>query len=952
LDVKPVKGGKYLISYVPYQFSDGEMVTYIARVWDVNTLPAPVVNDKGDVVSIGNNNKDYIRHYFETKFKIDRYVLQNVCTSNSKDDVKEDVLSVYEKVTNSDDFASFVNWYIQNRSDNQAQAGWVNCYINYIYGLNPDFAVELFMQYAVETGLVSPNTNVNDLVKPDTGDNDVSDDDDVVVEDESTTDGNENSSLEEPVDEEDAANLVPENVVKNSGFTALINIGRDIITASMNEADEFESNMFNLANTFISETLDDVSININRNNSRNWEVGSTSSNIADSLAGVANTGITTAGSVANTGITTAGSVANTGITTTPQVLNSVMPLLTASQEQLHQLENRLGEDIDYLIDTSLLKIARDALAARFGTLAFGGLKSAPRALIGDVSDNANGSIRGSSQGSVNIPDNIQMPGNINEPSYLEDYDLYAMLQMDKNQNGKITIREMRQAVRENRKNLPIIQRIFNVLSRKDMRDARQDRRDYNKNNPIKNGQPTVFSGGVPSNAVTSSMLNTPSYNTMPNDILGSASSNMPSPLNLSTPMQQAPVMGMGALPPLGALSDDQREQVEQQLKDQGYEVDYDNPATLDFNRDGKIDEDEIDLAVSLDRDGMNVVAKTLDRLTNKSNRQAENAAEKYNGDDEKKKGGILGRLFNREGGGETPPVSPQYSGTVNQPGSYTQPGVAAGYNPVILNGQTAGVGTAQQPVNSLQPSVTPYNEQFVGSGLDGFVNAMSGVGESIVSSSLDAINSVTNAIRGGVVNPETCPLPLADDMCEVMQDPVQKNPYVHQLLCEKYPNLIDTRQSVKLGGQSNWLFFDKFGVKYSSTPIASNNLYNVYLLSKDNGFSVEGYNNGRFMVTFDNHEMKNKRTGVTVVKVNNSIVDSPCWCVVPVKPDCRNINLPTSSSATNGSTSYEPPTGDTGSGWLHVATPPLGWTPNGWVYPPENLSPEEEAYWYWLHDGK
>ena len=105
-----------------------------------------------------------------------------------------------------------------------------------------------------------------------------------------------------------------------------------------------------------------------------------------------------------------------------------------------------------------------------------------------------------------------------------------------------------------------------------------------------------------------------------------------------------------------------------------------------------------------------------------------------------------------------------------------------------------------------------------------------------------------------------------------------------------YPDLIDTRQSAQLGGSSNWLFFNKFGVKYSSTPIASDNRYDVYLLSKDNGFSVEGYDNGRFMVTFDNHEMKDKRTGRTVVTVNNSQVDSPCWCVVPVKADCRNIN--------------------------------------------------------------
>ena len=1156
LDVKPVKGEKYLVSYVPYQFSDGEVVTYIARAWNVEDLPPVLLNDKGEVISISGDNKDYTRHYFETKFKLDRYVLQNVCPANSKDKTKEDVLSVYEEVTKTDNFNNFVNWYNQNRADNQAQPGWINCYINYVYGLNPEYVAELFTQYAVENKLISPSlVDTGDLVKPelpDTDNNEVSDD----LEEESNLDSEDNASVSD--EELDESDLLPEEVVQDNAFNTAINFGRDVITAAMDEADEFEDNMFELANNFISNTLDDVSININRNNNRNWEVGSTISNISEDIAGVVNTGITTAGDVINTGITTAGGVANTAITTTPQVLNSVMPLLTASQEQLHQLERRIGEDIDYLIDTSILKIARDALAARFGAVAMGGIRNIPRALIGDVSGNAAGSIRGDDQEGLNIPDNIQMPENINQPSNLEDYDLYAMLQMDKNQNGKITIREMRQAVRENRKNLPIIQRIFNVLSRKDMREARRDRRDYNKNNPIKNNQPTIFMQGVPVN-----QNNMPSNNTMPGGFgannlpgttVGLGSNTMPSGLGGGSVMPvgiagstgfssmtgvsqpggfSATGMGMGMppLPPLGTLPEEQREAVEEQLIEQGYEVDFDNPATLDFNRDGVIDEDEIDLAVTLDREGMNVIGRTLNRLTRSSVRQAENAAEEYNGEDEKKNG-ILGRIFNRDRGGDDS-SSPQpqqtqlyYQSMLQQPqiaypvnlsvtgGGFSSPSFVS--TPIINPGSTPGtnlsvtsqsrqvsqeelrayannmleleklalaieegrsgiyarseqeemeilrtventiliyqrmiemaVGAFQedgyyyyqiantgvrnsnaagwrsniinynlpQIINSLNNNdnidynyirdrirTIRNNEGLIlnsdgtrlldsGSRIYGnhkwqvtkvpmdnaerqlrqlirqvnplLQNALIPGRESVTSSGGDMINlgtgitgvmnNIFSNLRGGVVNPETCPLPLADDMCDVMQDDVQKNPYVHQLLCEKYPDIINTRQNVQLGGSSNWLFFNKYGVNYSSTPIANNNQHDVYLLSKDNGFSVEEYNNGTFQIVFDNHQMKDKQTGRIVVTVNNSQVDGPCWCVVPVQPNCRNINLPTSSSATNGSTSYEPPTGDTGSGWLHVATPPLGWTPNGWVYPPENLSPEEEAYWYWLHDGK
>ena len=714
LDIKLVKGEKYLISYVPYQFSDGEIVTYIARAWNAEDLPPVLLNDKGEVISISGDDKDYTRHYFETKFKLDRYVLQNVCQADSNDEPKEDVLSVYEKVTKTDDFNSFITWYNQNRADNQAQPGWINCYINYVYGLNPEYVAELFTQYAVENKLISPSlVDTGDLVKPelpDTDNNEVSDD----LEEESNLDSEDNASVSD--EELDESDLLPEEVVQDNAFNTAINFGRDVITAAMDEADEFEDNMFELANNFISNTLDDVSININRNNNRNWEVGSTISNISEDIAGVVNTGITTAGDVINTGITTAGGVANTAITTTPQVLNSVMPLLTASQEQLHQLERRIGEDIDYLIDTSILKIARDALAARFGAVAMGGIRNIPRALIGDVSGNAAGSIRGDDQEGLNIPDNIQMPENINQPSNLEDYDLYAMLQMDKNQNGKITIREMRQAVRENRKNLPIIQRIFNVLSRKDMREARRDRRDYNKNNPIKNNQPTIFMQGVPVN-----QNNMPSNNTMPGGFgannlpgttVGLGSNTMPSGLGGGSVMPvgiagstgfssmtgvsqpggfSATGMGMGMppLPPLGTLPEEQREAVEEQLIEQGYEVDFDNPATLDFNRDGVIDEDEIDLAVTLDREGMNVIGRTLNRLTRSSVRQAENAAEEYNGEDEKKNG-ILGRIFNRDRGGDDS-SSPQPQQT--QQGYYPTP---------TQLGSQSTPGTLPQPTQTVQ----------------------------------------------------------------------------------------------------------------------------------------------------------------------------------------------------------------------------------------------------------
>ena len=113
------------------------------------------------------------------------------------------------------------------------------------------------------------------------------------------------------------------------------------------ELDELEANGFGLANNLIETTFDDVSININRNNNINWEVGSTISDITESLTGVLNTGIITTGSVINTGITTAGSVANTAITTLPETLNAIMELLVSSQEQLHDFERRIGEDINY-----------------------------------------------------------------------------------------------------------------------------------------------------------------------------------------------------------------------------------------------------------------------------------------------------------------------------------------------------------------------------------------------------------------------------------------------------------------------------------------------------------------------------------------------------------------------------------------------------------------------------
>jgi hypothetical protein len=265
------------------------------------------------------------------------------------------------------------------------------------------------------------------------------------------------------------------------------------------ELDELEANGFGLANNLIETTFDDVSININRNNNINWEVGSTISDITESLTGVLNTGIITTGSVINTGITTAGSVANTAITTLPETLNAIMELLVSSQEQLHDFERRIGEDINYLLDTSILKILRDALATRFGTLAFGGTRSIGRAVIGDVSGN-------------NIED-------------LSEEDIINMYKMDKNHDGKITIREMRQAVRENRKKLNLIQRVFNIVTRLDMLQARQDRKDYNKGNinkgsvydPIENGyfsnRPTQGSDGNTQNSIqANSNLNSSIYN--------------------------------------------------------------------------------------------------------------------------------------------------------------------------------------------------------------------------------------------------------------------------------------------------------------------------------------------------------------------------------------------------------------------------------------------------------
>ena len=219
------------------------------------------------------------------------------------------------------------------------------------------------------------------------------------------------------------------------------------------ELDELENNTFDLANNIVETTLDDVSININRNINRNWEVGSTISDISGDLSGVLNTGITTAGSVINTGITTTGEVINTTIVTLPDVLNTIMDLLVSSQEQLHELERRIGEDIDYLFDTSILNIAREAIATRFGTLAFGGIRSSGQALVGDVSNNN-----------------------------LTDEDVIAMYNMDSNKDGEISIQEMRQSVRNDRKNLPIIQRVFNILTRSDMMQAMQDRRDYNNGN--------------------------------------------------------------------------------------------------------------------------------------------------------------------------------------------------------------------------------------------------------------------------------------------------------------------------------------------------------------------------------------------------------------------------------------------------------------------------------------
>ena len=224
------------------------------------------------------------------------------------------------------------------------------------------------------------------------------------------------------------------------------------------ELDEFETNIFDLANNIVGTTLDDVSININRNNTRNWNVGNAISNITDSLAGVLNTGITTAGTVLNTGITTTGSVANTTITTLPDTLNIIMDLLVATQEQLHELEDSIGESMHYFLDTNILKIFRDAIATRFGTLAFGGAGSVGRALVGDVS------------------------GSESNNNDLSNEDIIIMYEMDGNRDGKITIREMRQAVKSDRKNLPVIQRVFNTLTRKDMLLARQDRRNYNRNN--------------------------------------------------------------------------------------------------------------------------------------------------------------------------------------------------------------------------------------------------------------------------------------------------------------------------------------------------------------------------------------------------------------------------------------------------------------------------------------
>ena len=223
------------------------------------------------------------------------------------------------------------------------------------------------------------------------------------------------------------------------------------------ELDEFENSTFDLANNIVETTLDDVSVNINRNINRNWEVGSAISNISGDLSGVLNTGITTAGSVINTGITTTGEVINTAIVTLPDVLNTIMNLLVSSQEQLHELERRIGEDIDYLFDTSILRIAREAIATRFGTLAFGGIRSSVQALVGDVS------------GGVSDND-------------LTNEDIVTMYNMDSNKDGEISIREMRKAVRKDRRNLPIIQRVFNIVTRSDMREARRDRRDYNSGN--------------------------------------------------------------------------------------------------------------------------------------------------------------------------------------------------------------------------------------------------------------------------------------------------------------------------------------------------------------------------------------------------------------------------------------------------------------------------------------
>jgi hypothetical protein len=450
-----------------------------------------------------------------------------------------------------------------------------------------------------------------------------------------------------------------DNTVNNAA-SVLNNTGNNIASMANNGANNLASVINNTQNNITSRTNNrdnnKTSITNNRIDSRESVINNTITsgtsivnNLIDSHETITNNRIDSRESVINNTIVAANNIITSGINTLPDILPTIMPLLTSSQEQLHNFEARVGERIDYLFRTSILRISREAIAARLELVGREGIKGLPKALIGDVSNEIQrGNILVTSDELRNNAINNAINENVNR--FLTDEDLAIALMMDVDKDGTITLQEMRDFAQKDKKNQPLVQRLLGNLTNRDMalyQEAANAYNIYNYNQAQQrlqaqqsqlNVQPIQQSNPFAMNFNQSNQL------TQPTDLSQLIQPSQPTqPSNLNQPTQP----NLGGIPGsinqtpglntdnqnkfnIDGMSDDELKALIDELKEDGYELDFDNPETLDFNKDGVISDAEKDFAVQYKMDGMNFIQREIARLTGNIRRQAGNAQDDYN----------------------------------------------------------------------------------------------------------------------------------------------------------------------------------------------------------------------------------------------------------------------------------------------------------------------------------